>query len=240
MNVLEVATMKFSPFTKQMFVATAAQLASVSMGGSLGYPCVLLQQFQSSNTTIHTDLDTLTWIASMHGLAGIGATLMPIIMQVTGRKYTFIGSSLLLLIGWVLAYAAKDILTDGEISTMTFSPFVKQMFVVTAPQLAAVSMGGTIGYPCVLLQQFQSSDTTIHTNLDTLTWIASMHGVAGIAATLMPTIMQLIGRKYTFMGSSLLLLIGWVLAFTAKDIMAASQYKWDPSADRRNNLKASA
>lgn len=47
----------------------------------------------------------------MHGVAGIGATLMPTIMQLSGRKYTFIGSSLLLLIGWILAFVAKDVLT---------------------------------------------------------------------------------------------------------------------------------
>ncbi|CAH0697315.1 unnamed protein product [Spodoptera exigua] len=54
--------MNVSPFVKQMFVAAAPQLAAVSMGGSLGYPCVLIQQFQSNETSIKTDLSTLTWI----------------------------------------------------------------------------------------------------------------------------------------------------------------------------------
>ncbi|XP_022837579.1 facilitated trehalose transporter Tret1-like [Spodoptera litura] len=103
--------MNFSPFVKQMFVATAPQLAAVSMGGSLGYPCVLIQQFQSNDTSIKTDLDTLTWIASMHGVAGIGATLMPTLMQWKGRKCTFIGSTLLLLMGWLLAFVAQDTFT---------------------------------------------------------------------------------------------------------------------------------
>ncbi|KAF9415086.1 hypothetical protein HW555_007176 [Spodoptera exigua] len=103
--------MNFSPFVKQMFVATAPQLAAVSMGGSLGYPCVLIQQFQSNETSIKTDLSTLTWIASMHGVAGIGATLMPTLMQWKGRKYTFIGSTLLLIIGWLLAFVAQSTLT---------------------------------------------------------------------------------------------------------------------------------
>ncbi|XP_035454551.2 facilitated trehalose transporter Tret1-like [Spodoptera frugiperda] len=103
--------MVFSPFVKQMFVATTTQLVAVSMGASLGYPVVLIQQFQSYETNIKTDLDTITWIASMHGVAGIGATLMPTLMQWKGRKYTFIGSTLLLLLGWLLAFVAQDTLT---------------------------------------------------------------------------------------------------------------------------------
>ncbi|XP_026735892.1 facilitated trehalose transporter Tret1-like [Trichoplusia ni] len=45
-----------------------------------------------------------------------------------------------------------------------------------------------------------------------------MHGVAGLASTLMPSVMQYKGRKFTFIGSSLLLAIGWFLAFIAMDI----------------------
>nr|XP_021182958.2 facilitated trehalose transporter Tret1 [Helicoverpa armigera] len=103
--------MKFSPFIKQMYVAAATQLVSVSMGGSLMYPSILLHQFRSEESTIRTELDTLTWIAAMHGISGLGATLMPTIMQLKGRKYTFIGSSVILLIGWILAAAATNVFT---------------------------------------------------------------------------------------------------------------------------------
>lgn len=58
-----------------------------------------------------TTITVLFIPASMHGVAGLAGTLMPSVMQHKGRKFTFIGSSLLLTIGWFLAFIAMDIYT---------------------------------------------------------------------------------------------------------------------------------
>ncbi|KAJ0180176.1 hypothetical protein K1T71_004767 [Dendrolimus kikuchii] len=90
--------------------------------------------------------------------------------------------------------------------------------VVAAPFLAALSLGGTIGYPNTLLQQLQSNSSTIKLDFETLSWIGSIHGFASIPSILMPSLMQWKGRKLSFLFSCLLVAIGWILAYTAQSI----------------------
>ncbi|CAD0205748.1 unnamed protein product [Chrysodeixis includens] len=54
---------------------------------------------------------------------------------------------------------------------MGVSPFLKQVYVLIAALLAAVSLGSTLGYPGVLLLHLMSDDSTIKTDYETLSWI---------------------------------------------------------------------
>ncbi|KAF9415735.1 hypothetical protein HW555_006705, partial [Spodoptera exigua] len=91
--------------------AGSCHLAALTAGGVVSYPGVLLQQLRSNDTIIHLDLDNGSWIGSVHGLAGIPSFLMPFLMQYQGRKFTFILSCLLIIIGWAFTYAANNLLT---------------------------------------------------------------------------------------------------------------------------------
>ncbi|KOB72935.1 Sugar transporter [Operophtera brumata] len=103
--------MTISTFARQLFVAGSPQLAALSVGAAVSFPSVLLQQFSSNDSSIHLELDTASWIGSIHGLAGIPSIMMPAIMQWKGRKFAFISACLVSIIGWVLAYAANNSLT---------------------------------------------------------------------------------------------------------------------------------
>ncbi|KAJ0171970.1 hypothetical protein K1T71_012733 [Dendrolimus kikuchii] len=98
-------------FIFQFLVALSPNLAALSVGGMIGYPNVLLTQLRSNSSTIQLDMDTASWIGSIHGFAGIPSILMPSLMQWKGRKLTFQVSCLLIALGWILAYAANTTTT---------------------------------------------------------------------------------------------------------------------------------
>ncbi|KAJ0171773.1 hypothetical protein K1T71_012536 [Dendrolimus kikuchii] len=93
-----------------VLVASSPLLASISVGGLVAYPNVLLSQLQG-NTTIKLDMETSSWIGSIHGLAGMLSILMPTLMQWKGRKIAFLTSCFLIIAGWVLVYAASSVTT---------------------------------------------------------------------------------------------------------------------------------
>ncbi|XP_045488246.1 sugar transporter ERD6-like 2 [Pieris rapae] len=100
-----------SPILKQIFVSASPQLAAISAGGLIGYPSVLLQQFKSNDSSIIVDVHTASWIASVHGLAGVPSLLIPYIMQQYGRKFGFHICCLLVILGWIIIYFARNATT---------------------------------------------------------------------------------------------------------------------------------
>nr|XP_021182953.2 facilitated trehalose transporter Tret1 [Helicoverpa armigera] len=103
--------MNIPPLARQFLVAGSTHLAALTAGGVVAYPGVLLQQFKANDTIIHLDLDNGSWIGSVHGLAGIPSFLMPFLMQYQGRKFAYIISCILIIIGWIFTYAATNIKT---------------------------------------------------------------------------------------------------------------------------------
>ncbi|XP_037300965.1 facilitated trehalose transporter Tret1 [Manduca sexta] len=99
------------------------------------------------------------------------------------------------------------------------SPILRQMFVASAPQLAAISIGGVVGFPNVILEQFKANDTTIQVDIHMASWIGSTHGLAGIPSIAMPTIMQWKGRKLSFLLCCFLIITGWILTYISKNVM---------------------
>ncbi|KAJ0170557.1 hypothetical protein K1T71_013928 [Dendrolimus kikuchii] len=97
------------------------------------------------------------------------------------------------------------------------SPIIRQLLIALSSQLAAVSVGGLISYPNVLIHQLNSNDT-MELDLDTSSWIGSVDGLAGIPSILMPTFMQWKGRKLAFLVSCSLVAVSWILAYAAKSI----------------------
>uniref|UniRef100_A0A2H1W2F0 SFRICE_009219 n=1 Tax=Spodoptera frugiperda TaxID=7108 RepID=A0A2H1W2F0_SPOFR len=102
---------------------------------------------------------------------------------------------------------------------MNIPPLVRQFIVAGSCHLAALTVGGVVSYPGVLLQQLRSNDTIIHLDLDNGSWIGSVHGLAGIPSFLMPFLMQCQGRKFTFLLSCILINIGWAFTYAAKNLI---------------------
>ncbi|XP_075986266.1 facilitated trehalose transporter Tret1-like [Anticarsia gemmatalis] len=101
---------------------------------------------------------------------------------------------------------------------MTISPLARQFMIAGSTHLAALSAGGVIAYPSVLLQQLQANDTIVQLDLHNRSWIGSVHGIAGIPSILLPLLMQYQGRKCAFVLSCLSIITGWVFTFFAQSI----------------------
>ncbi|XP_038213355.1 facilitated trehalose transporter Tret1-like [Zerene cesonia] len=97
------------------------------------------------------------------------------------------------------------------------SPILRQLFVAASPQLAAISTGGLIGYPSVLLQQFKRNESSIHADVNIASWIASVHGLAGAPSLFIPYMMQLRGRKFGFQTCCLLVTLGWTIIYFSRN-----------------------
>ncbi|XP_037300952.1 facilitated trehalose transporter Tret1 [Manduca sexta] len=98
-------------------------------------------------------------------------------------------------------------------------PFLRQILVASSPQLAAISVGGAIGFPSVLLEQLKTNDSSIQLEMELSTWIGSSHGFAGIPSILMPTLMQWKGRKMSYFISCLFIFIGWLLIYFSENVI---------------------
>ncbi|XP_030037914.2 facilitated trehalose transporter Tret1 isoform X2 [Manduca sexta] len=99
------------------------------------------------------------------------------------------------------------------------SPFLRQLFIASSPQLAAFSVGGVSGFSNVILEQLRANDSSIPIDFEIATWIGSTHGLAGIPSIAMPTIMQWRGRKFSYIISCLLIITGWLLTYLAQNVM---------------------
>ncbi|XP_039746068.1 monosaccharide-sensing protein 2-like [Pararge aegeria] len=99
------------PLLRQFFVVSSALLAAISTGGMMGLSSILVQQLKRNNSDIKVDLDTESWIASVHGFAGIPSIFIPYLMQCWGRRFGFRCSCLSVLIGWIILCFANSSLT---------------------------------------------------------------------------------------------------------------------------------
>ncbi|CAH2227285.1 jg22348 [Pararge aegeria aegeria] len=77
----------------------------------MGLPSILVQQLKRNDSDIKVDLDTESWIASVHGFAGIPSIFIPYLMQCWGRRFGFRCSCLSVLIGWIILCFANSSLT---------------------------------------------------------------------------------------------------------------------------------
>lgn len=103
--------MNLSPLARQFLVAGSTHLAALSAGGVVAYPSVLLEQLKANDTIIQIDLHKGSWIGSIHGIAGLPSIFLPFIMQHQGRRFAFILSCLVIIIGWIITYLAQNITT---------------------------------------------------------------------------------------------------------------------------------
>ncbi|PZC83243.1 hypothetical protein B5X24_HaOG208334 [Helicoverpa armigera] len=101
---------------------------------------------------------------------------------------------------------------------MVWPPLAVQFLVAGSTHLAALSAGGVIAYPSVLLVQLKNNDTIIELDLHKGSWIGSVHGIAGVPSILMPFIMQYRGRKFAFILSCVLIITGWILTYVAQNL----------------------
>ncbi|CAH0697314.1 unnamed protein product [Spodoptera exigua] len=84
--------------------------------------------------------------------------------------------------------------------------------------LAALSAGGVIAYPSVLLEQLKYNETMIKIDLHKGSWIGSVHGIAGLPSVFLPFIMQNQGRRFAFILSCIFIMSGWIITNLAQNI----------------------
>ncbi|XP_022837452.1 facilitated trehalose transporter Tret1-like [Spodoptera litura] len=101
---------------------------------------------------------------------------------------------------------------------MTLPPLARQFLVAGSTHLAALSAGGVIAYPSVLLEQLKSNDTIIQIDLHKGSWIGSVHGIAGLPSIFLPLIMQHRGRRFAFILSCLFIITGWIVTYLSQSI----------------------
>ncbi|XP_045763689.1 facilitated trehalose transporter Tret1-like [Maniola jurtina] len=99
------------PLLRQIFVVSSSILAAISTGGTMGLPSILVQQLKRNDSLIQLDLDTETWIASIHGFAGIPSIIIAYLAQRWGRHLGFRLGCLSVLVGWIMLCFAKNALT---------------------------------------------------------------------------------------------------------------------------------
>ncbi|KAJ0171969.1 hypothetical protein K1T71_012732 [Dendrolimus kikuchii] len=177
--------MSSAPILRQFLVALSPNLAALSVGGMIGYPNVLLQQLKTNSSTIQLDMDSSSWIGSIHGFAGIPSILMPSLMQWKGRKLTFQVSCLLIALGWILAYAANT----------------------TTTILISESLHG-LGSQCLLIVSFSSMSEMISSKFRnvSIAYYAVLQS-AGIAAV------GIMGQHLHWKTVALIMLVPVALAF---------------------------
>ncbi|KAJ0178972.1 hypothetical protein K1T71_005747 [Dendrolimus kikuchii] len=149
----------------KIIIASAPPIGAFSVGGAIGFPNILLQQLQVNGTSFNLDLDTSSWIGSIHGLAGIPSILMPTFMQWKGRKPAFLVCCLCVILGWILVLFAKTTTTilisecflglgGNSLITVSFcslsemlDPKFRNMFIVVygSTQALGISSAGILG-----------------------------------------------------------------------------------------------
>ncbi|XP_002040147.2 facilitated trehalose transporter Tret1-2 homolog [Drosophila sechellia] len=95
----------------QILATCAVLLLSVGCGMPIGYSAILLPQLMDNNSTeIPIDVETGSWITSIHSLATpFGSLLSGPLADYLGRRRTLILSVIPLLLGWSTLAIAKSI-----------------------------------------------------------------------------------------------------------------------------------
>ncbi|KAJ9574687.1 hypothetical protein L9F63_008148, partial [Diploptera punctata] len=93
----------------QMLVSGAAFLLAAGAGMPIGYSAVLLPQLQVANSTLPTDNELGSWIASVHSAATpVGSFVSGLMMDKWGRRRVLQICVLPLTLGWVMIAVAKS------------------------------------------------------------------------------------------------------------------------------------
>ncbi|XP_017150532.1 facilitated trehalose transporter Tret1-2 homolog isoform X1 [Drosophila miranda] len=95
----------------QVLATCAVLLLSAGCGMPIGFSAVLLPQLSDGNTTeIPIDVDTGSWIASVHSLATpFGSLLSGPLADYLGRRKTLLVSVIPLFLGWSTLATAKSV-----------------------------------------------------------------------------------------------------------------------------------
>ncbi|XP_033251516.1 facilitated trehalose transporter Tret1-2 homolog, partial [Drosophila miranda] len=105
--------LKFSldSFFLQVLATCAVLLLSAGCGTPIGFSAVLLPQLSDGNTTeIPIDIDTGSWIASVHSLATpFGSLLFGPLADYLGRRKTLLVSVIPIFLGWSTLATAKSV-----------------------------------------------------------------------------------------------------------------------------------
>ncbi|XP_063542892.1 facilitated trehalose transporter Tret1-like [Cydia strobilella] len=100
----------FSPAVKQSWAVSGVLLNMLGQGMVLSFPAVMLPGLKADDSTMKTDLETMSWLASVVGLASFpGFLISAFFMELWGRK---ISQALVILpgtLGWLLIYFATDV-----------------------------------------------------------------------------------------------------------------------------------
>ncbi|XP_063625228.1 facilitated trehalose transporter Tret1-like [Cydia splendana] len=99
-----------SPSARQTWAVSAVLLNVMGHGMVLSFPSVLLPGLKADDSIISTDPDTMSWLASVVGLATFPGYLFSAwCMDVWGRKVTQALVVLLGALGWLLVCLAADV-----------------------------------------------------------------------------------------------------------------------------------
>ncbi|XP_048000654.1 facilitated trehalose transporter Tret1-like [Leguminivora glycinivorella] len=102
----------FSPEIKQSWAVSGILLNMLAQGMILSFSAVLLSGLKADDSTIKTDLETMSWLASVVGMACFpGFLISALLMELLGRKISQILVILPAMLGWLLIYFAKDVTT---------------------------------------------------------------------------------------------------------------------------------
>ncbi|XP_072382154.1 facilitated trehalose transporter Tret1-like isoform X2 [Diabrotica undecimpunctata] len=132
-------TTRFSPYTRQVFVAVGPLLLTVSSGMTFGYSAILIPQLQvAENNTISIDTEQASWIASIATLPmAVGSVIGGFCLEKLGRKATHTISCLPIFLGWLLIYLANGI------SMVLLGRFITGLFTGILTTATAVYIGET-------------------------------------------------------------------------------------------------
>ncbi|PSN30621.1 hypothetical protein C0J52_27611 [Blattella germanica] len=100
---------KLQGILPQMLVSGAAFLLAAGAGMPIGYSAVLLPQLQVVNSTLPTDNELGSWIASVHSAATpVGSFVSGLMMDKWGRRRVLQICVLPLTLGWVMIAVASS------------------------------------------------------------------------------------------------------------------------------------
>lgn len=101
-----------SAVAHQTLSVGAVILYGIVLGATMGYSAVLLPQLQSNTSSIPTDEETGSWIASLQpGVSPLGTVLGGIVMDRWGRRFTMRAALLPLFTGYIIiAFAPNQLM----------------------------------------------------------------------------------------------------------------------------------
>lgn len=187
------AKKKFQGIVPQLLVSGAAFLLAAGAGMPIGYSAVLLPQLQANNSSIPTDDDLGSWIASVHSAATpVGSFASGLMMDKWGRRRVLQICVLPLTLGWVLIAVAQShvLILAGRILAglaVGLSAAPGQVFLgeVAEPRMRGLlSSIPYVSYSTGILMVY-ALGATVH--WQTVAWLATILPLLSLASfTLLP------------------------------------------------------